>query len=82
MKRAVFLATVDQQGGFFSERIADNWTQLKGKVKAKWGKLTHDYLATIAGKGDPLAGLLQQRYGCEKDQAEKEVDEFSHALKP
>ena len=64
------------------DQIAGNWMQLKGKVKEKWGKLTHDDLATIAGKRDQLAGLLQQRYGYEKDQAEKELDEFLRAIPP
>jgi uncharacterized protein YjbJ (UPF0337 family) len=63
------------------DRIAGNWKQFTGKVKEKWGKLTDDDLTTIAGKRDQLAGLLQQRYGYAKDQAEKELDEFSQALK-
>jgi uncharacterized protein YjbJ (UPF0337 family) len=64
------------------DQIAGNWKQFTGKVKEKWGKLTDDDLTTIAGKRDQLAGLLQQRYGYAKDQAEKELDEFSQALKP
>jgi uncharacterized protein YjbJ (UPF0337 family) len=64
------------------DEIAGNWKQFSGKVKEKWGKLTDDDLTTIAGKRDQLAGILQQRYGYEKDQAEKELDEFSRALKP
>jgi uncharacterized protein YjbJ (UPF0337 family) len=62
------------------DRIEGNWKQLKGKVKEKWGKLTNDDLTTVAGKRDQLAGLLQQRYGYQKDQAEKELEEFSRSL--
>jgi uncharacterized protein YjbJ (UPF0337 family) len=64
------------------DQIAGNWKQVKGTVKEKWGKLTDDDLTTIAGKRDQLAGLLQERYGYEKDQAEKELDEFLRSLKP
>jgi uncharacterized protein YjbJ (UPF0337 family) len=64
------------------DEIAGNWKQFTGKVKEKWGKLTDDDLTTSAGKRDQLAGILQQRYGYAKDQAEKELDEFSKALKP
>jgi uncharacterized protein YjbJ (UPF0337 family) len=64
------------------DQIAGNWKQVKGTVKEKWGKLTDDDLTTIAGKRDRLAGLLQERYGYEKDQAEKALDEFSRSLKP
>jgi len=64
------------------DQISGNWKQFTGKVKEKWGKLTDDDLTTIAGKRDQLAGLLQQKYGYAKDQAEKELDEFTKALKP
>jgi uncharacterized protein YjbJ (UPF0337 family) len=64
------------------DQIAGDWKQFTGKVKAQWGKLTDDDLTTIAGKRDQLAGLLQQKYGYAKDQAEKELDKFLKALKP
>jgi uncharacterized protein YjbJ (UPF0337 family) len=64
------------------DEIAGNWKQIKGNVKEKWGKLTDDDLITIAGKRDQLAGLLQQKYGYAKERAERELDDFSHALKP
>jgi uncharacterized protein YjbJ (UPF0337 family) len=64
------------------DQIAGDWKQFTGKVKEKWGKLTDDDLTTIAGKRDQLAGLLQQKYGYAKDQVEKELDEFTKALKP
>jgi uncharacterized protein YjbJ (UPF0337 family) len=62
------------------DQIKGNWTQMKGKVKEKWGKLTDDDLTTIAGKRDQLAGKLQQRYGYAKEQAEKELDEFTASI--
>jgi uncharacterized protein YjbJ (UPF0337 family) len=62
------------------DEIFGNWVQFKGKVKAKWGKLTDDDLTTIDGKRDQFVGLLQKRYGYEKQQAEKELDSFSHRL--
>jgi uncharacterized protein YjbJ (UPF0337 family) len=64
------------------DQITGNWKELKGKVKEKWGKLTDDDLTTIAGKRDQLAGILQQKYGYKKEQAEKELDAFTQALKP
>ena len=64
------------------DQIEGNWKQFTGALKAKWGKLTDDDLTTIAGKRDQLAGVLQERYGLAKDQAEKELSEFTSALKP
>jgi uncharacterized protein YjbJ (UPF0337 family) len=53
-----------------------------GQAKAKWGKLTDDDLTTIAGQREQLAGLLQKKYGYGKEQAEKELHEFSAGLLP
>ncbi len=50
------------------------WTQLKGRVKEKWGKLTDDDLDQIAGKKDQLIGRIQERYGIARDEAERQVD--------
>jgi uncharacterized protein YjbJ (UPF0337 family) len=60
--------------------LKGNWKQFTGKVKQKWGKLTDDDLTAIAGKRDELVGRLQQRYGYEKDQAERELDAFTRSL--
>ncbi len=63
------------------DQISGEWKQFKGKVKAKGGKLTDDELTIAAGKREHLAGLLQEKYGYAKDQAEKELNEFSQNLK-
>ena len=58
-----------------------NWKQFKGKVKEKWGKLTDDDLTVIEGKREQLVGKIQERYGYEKDRAEKEVKEWEDSNK-
>ena len=63
------------------DQIKGSWMQVKGQVKEKWGKLTDDDLTVIGGKRDQLAGLLQQKYGYAKDQAEKELDAFMKTMK-
>jgi uncharacterized protein YjbJ (UPF0337 family) len=50
-----------------------NWKQFNGKVREKWGKLTDDDLTVVEGKRDQLVGKIQERYGYQKEQAEKEV---------
>ncbi len=59
-----------------SDRVEGNWKQLKGKVKAQWGKLTDDDLMVIEGNSDQLTGRVQERYGVAKDEAEKQVERF------
>jgi uncharacterized protein YjbJ (UPF0337 family) len=63
------------------DRVEGKWKQYSGKVKEKWGKLTDDDLTTISGKRDQLVGKLQEHYGWAKDQAEREVNEFTHSLR-
>ncbi len=62
------------------DQISGEWLQAKGKLRAKWGKLTDDDLEAIAGKKDILVGRLQARYGRKKEDAEKEVDSFLQGL--
>ena len=50
------------------------WKQIRGEAKAWWGKLTDDDLDRANGKFDVLVGLLQQKYGYTRQQAETEID--------
>ncbi len=52
------------------------WLQLKGKVRSQWGKLTDDELDQINGNSEQLVGLLQERYGYEKERAQRELASF------
>ncbi|NUU02734.1 CsbD family protein [Herbaspirillum robiniae] len=56
--------------------VEGNWKQFKGKAKEQWGKLTDDDLDIIAGKRDQLAGRIQEAYGVNKDEAEKQIRDF------
>ena len=56
------------------DQIEGNWKQFKGKAKEQWGDLTDDELDRAEGKRDSLVGLIQERYGRARDEAEREVD--------
>ncbi|MET0659209.1 MAG: CsbD family protein [Steroidobacteraceae bacterium] len=53
-----------------------NFKQLKGKIKEQWGKLTDDEIDQMEGKADILAGKLQEKYGLERAEAERQAKEF------
>ncbi|HKR36550.1 MAG TPA: CsbD family protein [Steroidobacteraceae bacterium] len=53
-----------------------NFTQLKGKIKEQWGKLTDDEIDELEGKSEILAGKLQERYGLSREDAERQAKEF------
>lgn len=59
------------------DRIEGNWKQFTGKVREQWGKLTDDDLTVVAGKRDQLAGKVQERYGLTKEEAERQIDDWT-----
>jgi len=62
------------------DRIEGNWKQFKGSIKQQWGKLTDDELDQLAGHRDKLVGKLQERYGIQKDEAEKQVKDWEDRM--
>jgi uncharacterized protein YjbJ (UPF0337 family) len=56
--------------------LLGKWHELKGQVRQKWGKLTDDDFARLSGKTEELAGILQQRYGYARAQAEIEINKW------
>ena len=67
---------------FNRDVLTGNWTQLRGKVKQTWGKLTDNDLERISGRFEELVGLVQERYGYARDKAEKEVTHFIEQINP
>ncbi len=58
------------------DTVNGKWTEVKGRIKARWGKLTDNDLTLIEGRAEELGGLLQQRYGLAREQAEKDSKAF------
>ena len=56
--------------------IKGNWTELKGKVKQQWGKLTDNDVTKLNGSYEELSGLLQKSYGYQQEEADKQIKEF------
>lgn len=63
------------------DQIEGNWKQLKGSAREQWGKLTNDDLDVIGGKRDKLIGKIQERYGIEREAAEKQVEDYRTRMK-
>jgi uncharacterized protein YjbJ (UPF0337 family) len=63
------------------DRVEGNWKQFAGQAREKWGKLTDNDLQKTAGRRDQLVGLIQERYGIAKDEAERQASEWAKALK-
>jgi uncharacterized protein YjbJ (UPF0337 family) len=56
--------------------ISGKWDQLKADVRAQWAKLTDDDVSAVGARKDKLIGILQQRYGILKHEAEQQIDSW------
>lgn len=64
------------------DTLSGQWTQLKGSVREKWGKLTNDDVDQIQGKAEQLVGKIQERYGIARDEAQRQVDSWTPSTRP
>lgn len=58
------------------DEIEDQWNQLSGEFKVRWGKLTNDDLKVVRGNMEYLTGRLQERYGISRKEAKKQISAF------
>jgi uncharacterized protein YjbJ (UPF0337 family) len=54
--------------------FAEQWKQMRVRLKSWWGKLTDDDFESIEGQKNKLIGLVEEKYGYTRDQAREEVD--------
>lgn len=57
------------------DTLRSRWNEIKGRLKAKWAKLTDDDLDYAEGRFDEIKGRLQNLYGYSKERVEKEVED-------
>jgi uncharacterized protein YjbJ (UPF0337 family) len=62
------------------DQMEGKWKQLKGSIREKFGKLTDDDLAQINGNRDKFVGIIQERYGIAREEAQRRADEWAKAL--
>jgi uncharacterized protein YjbJ (UPF0337 family) len=59
-----------------SDILKGEWTQLKGRIRQQWGRLTDDDMTRINGDREVLLGKLQEIYGRTREEAEAELDRW------
>ncbi len=52
------------------------WKQLKGAAQEKWGDITDDEWDRVAGKREQFIGLMQEKHGKGREEAEKAFEEM------
>jgi uncharacterized protein YjbJ (UPF0337 family) len=55
--------------------FAGHWQQMRGTLQTWWGKLVDSDFDRIGGQTDKLIGLLQEKYGYARAQAQHEVEQ-------
>jgi len=63
------------------DQVKGNWKEIKGMFKEKWGQISDDEFTKWDGKREQLAGMIQKKYGCAKDEAERQLKEFETSCK-
>jgi uncharacterized protein YjbJ (UPF0337 family) len=58
------------------ELAESNWQQFKGTVKARWLKFSDAQLEAIGGKRAQLLSNIQEAYGINRSEAEREIRAF------
>lgn len=59
------------------QELTGGWTQIKGKIKEKWGQITDNELTQAEGSVEKLVGLLQRKTGTARREAEEFIE---HAM--
>jgi uncharacterized protein YjbJ (UPF0337 family) len=74
MQRAV--DTMAQDGERGRRLLRQRWSNLRGRLRQQWAKLTDEELDQIQGDPDALIGKLQEHYGRSRSQAEQDLDRW------
>lgn len=56
------------------------WRQIKAKLQDQWSELTDDDLMKIKANNQEIIGILEERYGYAKAEAQEVLDEFLDKL--
>ena len=56
------------------DTLKGQWNQVRGHLRKQWGRLTDDDLDQIKGSRDILLGKLQEYYGKNREENERELE--------
>lgn len=62
------------------EILKGKWLEIKGEIRKTWGEITGDELEKTKGDMEAIAGLLAQKYGIAKKDAQEKVSSIINSL--
>jgi uncharacterized protein YjbJ (UPF0337 family) len=63
------------------DTLKGQWNQVKGQLRKQWGRLTDDDIDQIKGDRDILLGKLQEYYGKNREQNERDLETWLDGYK-
>ena len=63
-----------------TENAQKDWTELRGKIKSKWSKLSDSDIESFKDQMNLISEKIQKVYSFTKDKAEQEYDDFKKTL--
>ena len=67
------MTTLDNYGYIYSGK----WHRLKGGARQAWGQLTGNKMTRVAGQQEYLLGVLQEKYGYTRQEAQRALANLS-----
>ena len=58
------------------DQFKGSWGQFKGELKKQWGKLTDNDLSEVEGDYDKFLGIVQKRYGDQREEVKRWADQW------
>ncbi len=56
--------------------ILGKWKEISGEAQKKWGEITENDLEKVKGNMTSLVGLVEQKLGISKEEAQKKVEDL------
>lgn len=53
-----------------------NWGEMRARAKLQWDRVSYDELEQTRGNHEELADIIQDRYGLDRDEAVRQVQDF------
>jgi uncharacterized protein YjbJ (UPF0337 family) len=61
-----------------SNMLGGQWKQIKGEIRTAWSQITGDELEQSRGQFMSITGLIQEKYGHEKEEVVKKLQSIFH----
>lgn len=59
------------------QTLEGNWSEIRGKLRSRWGELTDSELCELDGNVQEIVGHIQHKTGAAREQIESYLDELT-----